>query len=87
MAWAGSAVTLPALYFRGCDLTAECRLARANVRAQLPAAAPIECRMQNEECRMADYTVVFEFLFAVFIEEIEIATSSLASLTIGAAVV
>ena len=27
--------------FRGCDLTAECRLARANVRAQLPAAAPL----------------------------------------------
>ena len=29
------------LNFRGCDLTAECRLARANVRAQLPATAPI----------------------------------------------
>ena len=54
---------------------------------QLSATAPIECRMQNEECRMTDYAVVFEFLFAVFIEEIEIATSSLASLRIGAAVV
>src|SRR5882672_6899638 len=33
-------MTLWRFYFRSCDLTAECRLARANVRAQLPAAAP-----------------------------------------------
>jgi hypothetical protein len=37
-------VKLEDVKFRGCDLTAECRLARANVRAQLPAAAPINLR-------------------------------------------
>ena len=40
MAWAGSA-KLPALYFRGCDLTAEWLPAKEHVRVQLLATAPI----------------------------------------------
>ena len=40
MAWAGS-TKLPALYFRGCDLTAEYLLAKEDVRMRFPATAPI----------------------------------------------
>ena len=45
-----------------------------------------ECKMESAEWKRTDYPVVFEFLLAVFIDEIEIATSWLASVRIGAAV-
>ena len=35
---------LPALYFRGCDLTAEWLLAKEHVRVRFPATAPILIR-------------------------------------------
>ena len=40
MARAGSAQAVPALHFRGCDLTAEWRPATAHVRVRSPATAP-----------------------------------------------
>ena len=43
MAWAGS-TKLPALYFRGCDLTAEWLLAKEHVRVRFPTTAPILIR-------------------------------------------
>ena len=51
MAWAGSAMTLPALLLScGCDLTAECLPAKEDVRVQPPAAAPFEFGVQSAEC-------------------------------------
>jgi hypothetical protein len=41
MARAGGAMTPPALYFRGCDLTAEWLFAKEHVRVRFPATAPI----------------------------------------------
>ena len=35
-------------YFRGCDLTAEYLLAREEVRAQFPAAAPIPKQVAHQ---------------------------------------
>ena len=46
MAWAGSLNAPGPFNFRGCDLTAECLLAREMVRVQFPAAAPIPYRLR-----------------------------------------
>ena len=47
-----SPTRLPALYFRGCDLTAEWLAAKEHVRVQFLAAAPIT----NSEFRMTNNT-------------------------------
>src|SRR5580704_4394192 len=51
MAWAGRSLrtatgcrSFPALYFRGCDLTAEWLFAKEHVRVRFPATAPIFIR-------------------------------------------